>query len=170
MKIKQKRNIDNHYTSFNVKLAFFTVYVLTLQTGVLPIASFFGFLQMTLPLNKFTHTWFVLCINKPGPLLGVQAERSPLGNFFVSPGKTCWTKFSTIGHSSNIFVPSQKNLRSPWCPKLFTSLNEACVKKKHCCQKSPFLEPMLPLHRGGFTLFTMVLYNSENNTSTPIPN
>jgi len=61
-------------------------------------------------------------------------------------------------------------------------MKEACVKKKHCCQNSPFLEPMLPLNRGGFrgwsptlkskkvTLFTMVLYNSENNASTTIPN
>jgi len=53
---------------------------------------------------------------------------------------------------------------------------ESCVNEKHCYQKSAFLEPMLFLNRGGFRggdrppknlrkelLFTMVLYNSENN-------
>jgi len=33
LKIKQKLNTDNYCTSFNVKLAFFNVLVLTLQIG-----------------------------------------------------------------------------------------------------------------------------------------
>jgi len=37
----------------------------------------FGFLQMTLPLNKFAHPWFVLCVKKPGPLLGAQGGETP---------------------------------------------------------------------------------------------
>ena len=95
----------------------------------------------------------------------------------------CWTKFKTIEHSSKNFGPSLKTLRTPWCPKLVTCLKEACVKKKHCSQKSAFLEPMLLLNRDGFrwgrsptlkskkvTLFTMILYNSEDNISKPIPN
>ena len=60
-------------------------------------------------------------------------------------------------------------------------------EKKHCCQKSAFLEPMQPMlnqckqgrihGRGSPTvkskrviLFTMFLYSSENTTSKPIPN
>ena len=62
----------------------------------------------------------------------------------------CWTKSKTIGHSSKTFGTSQKTLRTPWCPKLVTCLKETCVKKKHCCQKSAFLEPMFFLNRGGF--------------------
>ena len=62
-KIKQKLNIDNYYTSFDVKRAFFTVFVLTLQT-VLRLADVFGFLKMTLVLNTFAHPWFILCIKK----------------------------------------------------------------------------------------------------------
>jgi len=104
---------------------------------------------MTLPLNKFAHPWFILCVKKPGPFLGAQGGEAPVGIFFVSPGKTCRTKFKTIGHSSKIFGSSQKTLRAPWCRKLVTCLKEACVKNKHC-QKSAFLEPMLPLNRGGF--------------------
>jgi len=117
---------------------------------VLRLAGVFGFLQMTLPLNKFAHPWFVLCVKNPGPLQGAQGGRSPPHKIFRLPGKTCWTKFKTIGHSSNIFGPSQKTLRTPWCPKLVTCLKEACVKNKHCYQKSAFLEPVLLFHRGGF--------------------
>jgi len=63
---------------------------------------------MTLPLKMIAHPWFVLYVKKPGPLQGAQGERSPLGKFFVSPGKQCWTKFRTIGHSSNIKAPLRK--------------------------------------------------------------
>jgi len=44
---------------------------------VLRLAAIFGFLQMTLPLNKFAHPWFVLCVKKPGPLLGAQGGEPP---------------------------------------------------------------------------------------------
>jgi len=77
----------------------------------------------------------------------VAGGEAPLGKFFTSPGKTCWTKFKTIGHGSKFFDPSQKIPRTPWCPKLVTCLKEACVKTRHCCQKSAFLKPILPLNR-----------------------
>jgi len=80
---------------------------------------------------------------------GAGRENTPW-KVFISPEKTCWTKFKIIRHSSKIFGPSQKTLRTPWCPKLVTCLKEAGVEKKHCCQKSAFLEPMLPLNRGRF--------------------
>ena len=47
-------------TSINVKLA----YLYWLYKLVLRLAGAFGFLQMTLLLNKFAHTWFTLCIKK----------------------------------------------------------------------------------------------------------
>ena len=58
-----KLNIDNYCTSINVKLAFFTIFVLILQTGF-AARCFFGFLQMTLLLNKFAQPWFILCLKK----------------------------------------------------------------------------------------------------------
>jgi len=34
----------------------------------------------------------------------------------------CWTYFETVGHSLKNLGPSQKTLRSPYCPKLVTCL------------------------------------------------
>jgi len=65
---------------------------LTLQTGVLQLAGVFGFLQMTLPLNKFARPWFVLCVKKPGPLLGAQVERNTPWKFFRLPWKNVLDK------------------------------------------------------------------------------
>jgi len=56
-------NTDNYCTSINVKLAFFTIFLLTLQAGF-AARRFFGFLQMTFLLNKFANPWFVLCVKK----------------------------------------------------------------------------------------------------------
>jgi len=67
---------------------------------------------------------------------------------FASPGKVCWTKFKTIGHSSKVFRPSQKTLRTPWCPKLVMCLKEAYVKKKHCCQKKRIFGTNAPSKQG----------------------
>jgi len=62
-KIKQKLNTDNYCTSINVKLAFFTIFVLALQTGF-AARCFFVFLQMTFLLNKFAHPWCILSVKK----------------------------------------------------------------------------------------------------------
>jgi len=51
-----------------------------------------------------------------------QGGRSPPTKFFDPPGKTCWTQFEDIGHSSKILGPSRKTLRPSWCPKLVTDL------------------------------------------------
>jgi len=74
-KIKQKLNIDKYYTSFNVKLAFFTVFVLTLQT-VLRLAGVFRFLKMTLVLNTFAHSWFILCTKKHESKKSISADEA----------------------------------------------------------------------------------------------
>ena len=62
-KSKQTLNIDNYFTSFNVKLAFVT-YMSRRYKVVLRLAGGFSFPLMTLPLNKFAHPWFILCVNK----------------------------------------------------------------------------------------------------------
>jgi len=125
------------------------VFVLTLQTDF-PTSRCFWFSANNSSIEQGRPPWFILCVKKPEPLPGAQGGRNPLGKFFVSPVKTCWTKLKTIGHSSKNFCPYQKTLRTRWWPNLVTCLKEACVKKKYCCQKSAFLEPMLTLNRSGF--------------------
>jgi len=56
-----KLNTDNYCTLINVKLAFFTIFVLTLQTGF-AARCFFGFLKMNLLSNKFARPCFILCV------------------------------------------------------------------------------------------------------------
>ena len=62
---KQKLNIDNHYrpTSFNVKLPFFTVFVLTLQSDFAARRCFW-FSANDSSIEQFAHPWFTLCVKK----------------------------------------------------------------------------------------------------------
>jgi len=59
----------------------------------------------------------------------------PLEKIFAHPGKMCWKLFKTIGHYFKNLGPSQKTLRSAWCPKLVTGLAEATHRlfiAEHC--------------------------------------
>jgi len=50
-------------------------------------------------------------------------EASP-ANFVDPPGKICWAKLKTVGHSLKNLGPSQKTLRPTWCSKLVTGLGK----------------------------------------------
>jgi len=62
-KTKQKLNSDNYCTLFHVKLAFLSCLCRHYKL-FLGLAGVFGFLQMTVALNKFAQPWFILCVNK----------------------------------------------------------------------------------------------------------
>ena len=128
----------------------------------------------------------MLCIKKPVPLLGAQRERNPLG------------KFRTILDIVQIFLATLRKLHWTWF-KYFWPLSEnsslpLVSQAGYVPERSMREKALLPKKRifgtnahskqGGIqgggrsptlkskevTLFTMVLYNSENNTSKPIPN
>jgi len=65
----------------NVKLAFFTVFVLTLQTGFAARRCFW-FSATDSSIEQVFPPWFVLDVKNPEPLLGAQGERRPLGKVF----------------------------------------------------------------------------------------
>ena len=60
-KLYKNLKLTNYCASINIKLAFFTIFVLTLQTGFATRWCFW-FLKMTLLLNKFAHPRFILCV------------------------------------------------------------------------------------------------------------
>jgi len=72
-----KLNFDNYCTSFYVKLAFFTVFVLTLQT-VLRLVVVFDFLQMTLSIeNVHTPAASAVCKETLLPTKRIFATNAP---------------------------------------------------------------------------------------------
>jgi len=52
------------YTAGVPKLSLNLQYLYWHYIVVLRLAGVFGFLQMTLLLNKFAHPWFILCVKK----------------------------------------------------------------------------------------------------------
>jgi len=81
--------ITIHY--FNVKPGFFTVFVLTLQTGFAARRCFWLSANDS-SIEQGCPPWFVLYVKKTGPSLGAQGDRSPPWKIFCLPWKNVLDK------------------------------------------------------------------------------
>jgi len=170
------------HTSFKVKLAFFTVFVLTIQTGFATRQCFCfssndSSIEQVCPPLVCTMCKEVRTVTR-----GAQREKPPW-KIFVSPGKTCWKKLKTVGHTSKFFGPLSENSshllmsQAGYVPERRTSEKEPLLPKRRIfgtsapCKQGHIQCGLSPtLKSKEVTLFTTVLYNLENNISKPIPN
>ena len=124
---------------FNVKLAFFAVFVLTLQTGFAArwcfrfSANDSSIEQVCPPLVC------TMCKEARTVTRGARGETRPWENF-SSPRKNVLDKIQNYLDIVQIFSAPLRNSSLPVVSKLVTFLKEACVKKKLYCQKREFFE------------------------------